>query len=105
MYIFWLSVVIAVLFALGDSSATKYFGGEQSWMWLAAGILLNALGVVLFGYIAHRAWVADSSGLVLSLNILLNIALWALYFGDRLSPMQYVGLAFGIVGIVILSYY
>jgi uncharacterized membrane protein len=105
MYIFWLSVLIAVLFALGDSSATRYFGWEQSWMWLVAGMLLNALGVVLFGYVAHRAWVADSSGLVLSLNIVLNIFLGALYFGDKLSPMQYVWLAFGIVGIVILSYY
>jgi hypothetical protein len=47
--------VIAILFALGDSSATKYFGGEQSWMWLAGGMLLNALGVVIFGYVAHRA--------------------------------------------------
>lgn len=105
MCVFWLSIVIAVLFALGDSSATKYFSGEQSRMWLAAGMLLNAIGVVIFWYVAHRAGIADSSGLVLTLNIVGNLIIGAMYFGDRLSPMQYVGLAFGIVGIVILSYY
>lgn len=105
MYVFWLSIVIAVLFALGDSSATKYFESQHQRWWMILGVGLNALGVIVLWYVAHKSWLGVSSGTILTINILLNVLFGVLYFGDRLSPMQYVGLAFGILGIVILSYY
>jgi len=104
MYVFGLSALIAILFALWDSFSTKFFESQQR-VRLTAGIWLNVIGVIILGYVAHKFGLWSSSGLILTLNIVGNIALGALYFGDKLSPMQYVWLAFGIVGIMILSYY
>lgn len=55
MYIFLLSALVAVLFSVGDSFATKYFDAGYGWWYVLLGVAFNGLGVYVFGYVANHA--------------------------------------------------
>jgi hypothetical protein len=52
-------------------------------------MVLNSLGVALFGYVASQQGMGVSSGMMLAMNIILNTLLGIYLFKDHLSSMQW----------------
>jgi multidrug transporter EmrE-like cation transporter len=66
-------------------------------------MILNSLGVAIFGYVASQQGMGVSSGMMLAMNIVLNTLLGIYLFKDSLNQMQWLGLGMCLIGIVVLT--
>ena len=100
--IFWLMATIPV-FLTAASMSRLYVAGGAFWT-LAVMLVLYGLGNLMMVRLMRESGLglAISASSIAQL-VLINLVAF-LAFGERLPPMQMVGLAFGMVGLVLMMW-
>lgn len=95
----------ALLFAGGDTLASKWYTSSSgsNW-WLIAAICLNAVGLFIFGkhVVSNLGLLRGAYSVAISIALLI-VAISITLLGERLLPKQIVGVAFGVLTLVLLG--
>jgi hypothetical protein len=108
--LFWyLAIIGAVtMAALADSVGTLWANSENKFsIYLLLIFILGPLVFISFGLITTKTGLAIASGVVNSLLVLTSISIGLLFFGEwsKLSFLQYTGIAFALMGIVLMLFF
>lgn len=108
-FLSYFTIILAVALAsLADSVSTLWAQGSSKFsVYLLLIFLLGPVVFIAFGLVTARVGLAITSGVVNSLLVLSSMCIGLFLFGEwsRLSVMQYVGMAFAIVGIILMLFF
>lgn len=94
--------------ALADSVSTLWANGNNRFsIYLLLIFLLGPLVFISFGLVTTKVGLAITSGVVNSLLVLTSISIGLFVFGEwnKVSFLQYVGMAFAITGIIFMLFF
>jgi drug/metabolite transporter (DMT)-like permease len=101
----WLLVgVIALnlLFStIGDVFA-KLWGLTDNMQWLYIGLAVNVVTIFLFMLAVKIGGLALNTTVILILTIMINVLLGFFIFHEKIGPIQWAGIALGLVSVVLV---
>lgn len=104
----WPYILGAVLVALAANSLSAVWAGNENKFtpWLLAVVLIAPFVFLAFGLVASRIGLAMGSAMVDSLLTISTILTGLFLFHERssLSLYQYFGMAFAVMGIVLMQF-
>jgi drug/metabolite transporter (DMT)-like permease len=101
--ILWILTICSVgFFILCDSLITNW-AKNSSTASLVAVIVLSPVAYIFFGMVSGRANLAVGGAMVNLILVLAAVLVGFFYFKERLSALQWTGIGFGLIGILILS--
>lgn len=104
--LWWLCVIAAVFIAvLADYVSTIWASDVRNIKPLLIIIILGPLVFISFGLVTTKSGLAIASGIVNSLLVVSSISVGLFFLNEwtKLSLMQYVGLLFSVVGIILMT--
>lgn len=105
----WIFIIGALATAvLGNTLGTLWAKGESKIsLWLLAVIVVSPLVFITFGLVTSRIGLAVSSAVIDTLLTVSTIAVGLLIFRewDKLSALQYVGMALALTGVFLMLYF
>ena len=104
--IFYIIVAVGVALLANSVSAIWARQPNRFSIWLIAVILLSPLVFITYGIVTSKVGLSIAAGTVDSLLTLSTIAVGLIIFHewDKLTSLQYVGIAFAIVGIFLMVF-
>lgn len=106
MQIPWLLVgVIALnlLFSTVGDALAKVWGITNNLQWLWIGLGINIFTIFFFMLAVKLGGLAVNTTIILILTIILNVLVGFLIFHEKIAPIQWFGIALGIVAIVFVA--
>ena len=104
----WIAVMGTVAIAsLSDSVAAVWAKGENKFsIYLLLIFLLSPFVFISFGLVTSRIGLAITSGVINSLLVLSTILVGLFFFNEwnKVSFLQYLGMFFALVGIVLMLF-
>ena len=105
----WLYVIIAVAIAVLANSVSAVWakGDDKFSVWFLALLVISPLVFISFGLTTSRLGVAVSSGTIDSLLTVSTIAVGLVLFQEwqKVSTLQYLGIAFAVIGIFLMVFF
>ncbi|HVY90977.1 MAG TPA: hypothetical protein VG942_19065 [Hyphomonadaceae bacterium] len=103
----WIAVAVAVAAAANSVSAIWAAGPNKVSVWLPAMLILSPLVFVTFGTVAARTGLAVASGTVDALLTAVTMLIGLIFFREwtKTSLLQYLGMAFSLVGICLMVFF
>jgi hypothetical protein len=105
----WFSIAVAVAVAAAANSVSAVWAGGANKLsiWLPAMLILSPLVFVTFGMVAARTGLAVASGTVDALLTAATMLIGLTVFREwaRTSPLQYLGMAFSLVGVCLMVFF
>jgi multidrug transporter EmrE-like cation transporter len=102
-FVVWaLTLFSAGFFILCDSLSANW-AKTSSISSVATVVVLSPLAYLLFGLLASRVNLAIAGALVNLMIMIGAVLVGLLYFKERVAMLQWVGISFGVVAIVILG--
>jgi multidrug transporter EmrE-like cation transporter len=97
-----LTLFSAGFFILCDTLSTSWAKGSSRTA-LAILIVLSPTAYLLFGLLASRVNLAVAGSLVNLMIMLGSVLVGLLYFKERVTGLQWTGIAFGVIAVTLLS--
>jgi drug/metabolite transporter (DMT)-like permease len=97
-----LTLFSASFFILCDLLSTNWAKSPSAPL-LAVLIVLSPVAYLLFGVLASRVNLAVAGSLVNLMIMIGSVLVGLLYFKDRLTVVQSIGIGFGVIAVVLLS--
>lgn len=107
--LWWLLVLGAVALAALADSVSAIWAREDNKLTLPLAFLLilGPLVFMTFGLVTTRVGLAITSGVVNTLLVVTSMGIGLFFFGEwsKLSSLQYLGMAFAVVGIALMLFF
>jgi multidrug transporter EmrE-like cation transporter len=103
----WLNVAIAVFIALAANyTASMWANSENKPLWFILMLLISPLVFITFGLTTSRLGVSISSGTIDSLLTISTVMIGLIFFQEwnKVSMIQYIGIAFALCGIFLMVF-
>lgn len=100
--LFWLMATLPVF--LGAASLARLYAGGATVAWMAGSLFLYGLGNVMMIRVMRESGLAMAiSASSIAQLLLVNLVAF-LAFGERLPPVQLLGMGLGTVGLVLMMW-
>ncbi|MCX6718385.1 MAG: EamA family transporter [Candidatus Staskawiczbacteria bacterium] len=99
---FGLIITAVLLEVAADIFFKKWSIGNKN-MFLLIGLLLYATGTVFWAFSLKYEFLSKSASIFTVLNLILIIFAGALFFGEKLSFINKIGIITGIISIILLE--
>ncbi len=99
----YLLLIVAVLLEVAGDLLFRKWGVENRWPIFVLALIVYNIGAVAWGYSLRSIQV--SSGIIVLgvLNVVLVVIGGVVLFQEKLSTLQTVGIAFGLLSLILLS--
>ena len=102
LIVWGLTICSVGFFILCDSLSTNW-AKHSSLTSLFAVIILSPVAYIFFGLVSSRANLAVGGAMVNLILVLAAVLVGLFYFKEKLTILQWTGIGFGLIGILILS--
>ena len=103
-----LYILVAVVVAVSANSISAIWAKQDNKfsLWLLAVIIISPLVFITYGLVTSRIGMALASGVIDSLLIVGTIAVGLILFKewDKILGLQYVGMAFALLGVLLIIF-
>jgi small multidrug resistance pump len=102
-YIFFLLIAIAILLEVaGDILFKQWALAHKSWV-LGIGLALYFIGTVFWAYSLKYEHLSHAISVFTVLNLIVVVLAGVLLFDEKLSRVQTVGIALGVLSVILLE--
>ena len=98
----WLGLAMAVFIAA--NSSLRSFAGSSWWPMLAVALLLFSVGNVMMVRLMRESGLALPVALSSVAQLVLLTLVAVTWFGERLTGMQWAGLALGVAAVALIAW-
>ena len=87
---------------IGDILA-KISSVKDNWNYFYIGFIFNLGAIATFMLLIRLGGLATAPSIALVCTILIDVFLGYIYFHEKIEPLQWVGIAFGVIAVILIS--
>ena len=101
---FYIYIAIAPICFAGGNTLFKFWANQEKWWLLALALGLFIIGNLFVAQAIKMTSLVGTVSIIPLGTLTLSLLIGFFYFGERLTPVQYLGLVFAIIAISLLVF-
>ena len=96
-------IALNLIFSTVGDAMAKIWGITNHLLWLWVGLGINVFTIFFFMVAVKLGGLAVNTTIILILTIVLNVFVGFLIFHEKIAPVQWFGIALGLIAIVFVA--